>query len=586
MAQKIEIEDQITVGALADKLMMPVSRLITELMKNGVMATVNERVDFDTAEIMVSEMGLDFELVQQPATKPIIARNKDPISEHAVSRPPVVAMMGHVDHGKTSLLDVIRGAHVASHEAGGITQHISAYNIKHDNRSITFLDTPGHEAFAVIREHGARLTDVAIIVVAADDGVKPQTIEAIRFARQAGVKIIVAINKIDKQGADLNRVKQELADQNLLIEAWGGDTVAVEVSAKTGAGIDNLLDIILLVADVEDLRAETDGPASGLIIEAHTEQGRGCVAHALVESGTLKRSDFVVAGSSYGRIRNLESPEGEALISATPSMPVVMTGFKTVPEFGDQFVVVANEKAARMQAGQSANNAKTSSGRMDLSGSDLLHIINRSHQLNAFNVVIKADVQGSLQSVLGSLKALGSDEVAVNIVGSGIGPINENDLQIALGNQTIIYGFNVDTPANVKRLASRDKIIIRQYQIIYELIDDVRAELNKLLVPNIVENTTGRLQVKAVFRTTAAQIICGGEVTKGRLICPAYGRITRGDQALGEVEITNLKRGPQDTKEVEQGEMCGLSFTTTAKIDLQENDRIEVFTRQAVERQL
>ncbi|MGH7237574.1 MAG: translation initiation factor IF-2, partial [Candidatus Saccharimonadales bacterium] len=384
----------------------------------------------------------------------------------------------------------------------------------------------------------------------------------------------------------VNQLYQQLAEQNLLVEAWGGDIVAVDVSAKTKAGIDNLLDIILLVADVEDLRAEATGPARGLIIEAHTEQGRGCVAHALVESGTLKRGDFVVAGASYARVRNLESPEGEPLIAATPSTPVVMTGFKTVPEFGDEFMVVANEKDARLQASQSAITGKASRNRLDLSGSDLLRIINRSNQLQGFNVVVKADVQGSLQSVLGSLKALGNEEVAVNVVGAGIGSINENDLHLAHDNRTVIYGFNVGVPPNIKRLASRDKISIRQYQIIYELIDDVHGELSKLLVPKIVEESIGRLQVKAVFKTTKNEVICGGEVTKGKLICPAFGNLSRGDEKLGEVEITNLKRGPQDTKEVPEGEMCGLSFKTASKIDLQINDRIEVFTRRAVERQL
>src|SRR5665213_900298 len=350
MASKIELQDYITVGNLAEKLMVPVSRLITELMKNGVMATVNERIDFDTAQIIVDELGLDIELVKQVKGETPTARIKERPQEHAVSRPPVVAVMGHVDHGKTSLLDAIRSADVVKHEAGGITQHISAYQIAHNGRKITFLDTPGHEAFAAIRKHGAHLTDLAVIVVAADDGIKPQTIEAIRFAKQAGVKIIVAVNKIDKEGADVNHIKQQLSEQELVIEEWGGDTVLVEVSAKTKVGITNLLDMILLVSDVEDLRAVTEGPATGLIIEAHTEQGRGPVAHALVENGTLKRGDYLVAGGTYAKVRNLESPEGVALINATPSTPVLITGLKTLPEFGDSFEVVTDEKIARSKA--------------------------------------------------------------------------------------------------------------------------------------------------------------------------------------------------------------------------------------------
>ena len=302
MSRTIEIEDMITVGTLADRLSLPVTRLIAELFKNGVMATVNERIDFDTAQIIVEELGLEVELARKAQEVAVPVREKRAVSDDAEPRPPVVAVMGHVDHGKTSLLDAIRGAQVAKGEAGGITQHISAYQIAHNDRKITFLDTPGHEAFAAIREHGAHLTDIAIIVVAADDGIKPQTIEAIRFARKAGVKIIVAINKIDKEGADPNRVKQQLSEQNLLVEEWGGDTVVVEVSAKTRAGIDNLLDMILLVSDVEDYRAEAKGSAVGLVIEAHVQQGKGPIANALIEEGTIKVGDFVVSGTTYAKI--------------------------------------------------------------------------------------------------------------------------------------------------------------------------------------------------------------------------------------------------------------------------------------------
>jgi translation initiation factor IF-2 len=586
MAQKIELEDNITVGTLAEKLTIPVSRLITELMKNGIMATVNERIDFDTAEIIISELGLDVELAEKDEEQPIITRTPKKIGEHAVSRPPVAAVMGHVDHGKTSLLDAIRSSQVAKGEAGGITQHISAYQVTHNGRSITFLDTPGHEAFAAIREHGAHLTDVAIIVVAADDGVKPQTIEAIRFARQAGVKIIVAINKVDKEGADANRIKQQLADQNLLIEEWGGDTVVVEVSAKTKLGIDNLLDMILLVSDVEDLRAEVDGPATGLIIEAHTEKGRGPIAHALVESGTLKRGDFVVAGATYAKIRNLESPEGSVLLSATPSTPVVISGFKSLPEFGDEFGVVSDEKAARAQAEQAGNSRENSHGQRDLSSNDLIRIIDQKNQQQPFNVIVKADVQGSLTSVLDSLKALDTEEVATRIVSSGAGPVSDNDIRLANTSSAIIYAFSVATPTNIKRLANRDKVTIREYAVIYELIDDVKAELSKLLVPKIVENELGTLVVKGIFNTTKTEIICGGEVTKGKLTVPALARITRGKEDIGEVEVTNLKRGPQDAKEVVEGEMCGLSLKTQNRIEIQEGDIISLFRRETVERQL
>lgn len=585
MARTIEIEDMITVGTLAEKLMLPVTKLIGELMKNGVMVTVNERIDFDTAQIIVGELGLDVQLSKKVVAQVVPTRDKTKVSDKAISRPPVVAVMGHVDHGKTSLLDAIRSAQVAKGEAGGITQHISAYQIEHNDRKITFLDTPGHEAFAAIREHGAHLTDIAIIVVAADDGIKPQTIEAIRFARKAGVRIIVAINKIDKEGADINRVKQQLAEHELLVEEWGGDTVVQPVSAKTGEGIPALLDMILLVTDVEDLRAEVEGPSTGLIIEAHMEQGRGPIANALIEEGTLHVGDFVVAGTTYAKVRALEGTDGKSLKQATPSTPVVIAGFKNLPEFGDEYNVVKNEKEARAQAEAAQQQRKTNAGR-DMSSSELLRIINRSNQINELNIIIRADVQGSLTSVIDSLKALDNDEVAVNIVSSGVGTITENDLHRAGTGNAIIYGFNVTAPANIKRLASRDKIDIRLFSIIYELIDDVKEGLTKLLAPEIVETDLGRLVVRGIFKTTKTEVICGGEVTKGKLTAPATARVMRGSEQLAEVEVTGLKRGPQEAKEVFEGEMCGLSLRTTSRLELEEGDHIELFARSTVTRTL
>ena len=347
MANTIELEDTITVGDLADKLTLPVTKLITELMKMGVMVTVNERIDFETAQIIVQELGLDIELAKNEDDNLVFERRKTKIDGHkTVPRPPVVAVMGHVDHGKTSLLDAIKDSSVVTGEAGGITQHISAYQVKHNGRLITLLDTPGHEAFAAIREHGAQLTDLVVIVVAADDGVKPQTIEAIRFAKKAGVKIIVAINKIDKTTADSNRIKQQLAEQDVMVEGWGGDVVAVEVSAKAKTGINELLDMILLVSDVEELEAYSDIPAFGLVIESHMEKGRGSVAEVLVEGGILKVGDFIVAGSTYARIRNLQSTDGQIITEASPSTPVIISGFKNLPSFGDEFNVVKDEKSS------------------------------------------------------------------------------------------------------------------------------------------------------------------------------------------------------------------------------------------------
>lgn len=585
MATTIEINDMITVGSLAEELKLPVSRVITELMKSGVMATVNERIDFDTAQIIVEELGLDIVLKRKVEELTVPVREKKVI-EGGVERPPVVAVMGHVDHGKTSLLDAIRGGTVAKEEAGGITQHISAYQIEHSKRAITFLDTPGHEAFAAIREHGALLTDIVIIVVAADDGVKPQTVEAIRFATKAGARIIVAINKMDKEGANPNQAKQQLSEHNLLVEEWGGDIVAVEVSAKTKDGIDKLLDMILLVADVEDLRAEDKGSAKGLIIEAHVQQGRGPLARALVEAGTLKKGQFIVTGGTYAKIRTLEDSYGNPITEAQPSSPVTITGFKALPEFGDEFEVVENEKVARRLAEQVHGVRKNKAGAQDISGGELIRLINRSNKLQEFNIILKADVQGSLTSVSDSLKAIDTDEVATRIVKSGAGVINESDIHLAQTSGAIIYGFHVDAPSNIKRLASRDGVQLRMFKVIYELIDDVRDELTKLLAPEIKETELGRLIVRGVFNSTKAEIICGGEVTKGKLVSPALARVTRDDEVLAEVEITNLKRGPQDAKEVFEGEMCGLNITTKTKLEIQEGDRIEAFTRETVARSL
>jgi translation initiation factor IF-2 len=575
MARTIEIEDMITVGALAEKLSLPATRLIGELMKNGVMATINERIDI--------EVTLSRKVQAQPVT---VREKRRTDSDTAVSRPPVVAVMGHVDHGKTSLLDAIRGAQVAKGEAGGITQHISAYQISHNNRAITFLDTPGHEAFAAIREHGAHLTDIAIIVVAADDGIKPQTVEAIRFARKAGVRIIVALNKIDKEGADANRVKQQLAEHELLPEEWGGDTVIVEVSAKTKQGIDALLDMVLLVTDVEEFKAEAEGQARGLIIESHLEQGKGPVANALIEEGTLKIGEFIVAGTTYAKIRTLDSTSGESLKQATPSTPVVIAGFKNLPEFGDEFIVVKDEKAARILSEQAGNDKSGAAARNDMSGSELIRMINRNNKVHELNVIIRADVQGSLTSVVDSLKALDTDEVVVHIVSSGVGSITENDLHTAGTSNAIIYGFNVQAPTNIKRLASRDKVIIKLYNVIYELIDDVKEGLTELLPPEIIETDLGRLIVRGIFKTTKTEVICGGEVTKGKLVAPSLARLMRDDAVVAEVEVTNLKRGPQDAKEVFEGDMCGVNIKTANRLDVQEGDRLEFFKRETVARTL
>lgn len=587
MGRVIQLDDMTTVGTLAERLDMPASKLIGELFKNGVVATVNEKLDFDTASIIVAEIDPEVTLEHTPKAEVVTERNRKVTnSKDAKARPPVVAVMGHVDHGKTSLLDAIRGAKVAEGEAGGITQHISAYQITHQDRLITFLDTPGHEAFSALREHGARLTDIVIIVVAADDGVKPQTEEAIRFARQSNAKIIVAINKIDKEGANIERTKQQLAEQNLLVEEWGGDTVVVPVSAKTKQGIDQLLDMILLMTDVEELKADENVPAEGLVIESHMEQGKGPVAAALVEQGILKPGAYIAAGQSYAKIRTLLDSAGKPLTEAGPSTPVIITGFKILPQFGDEFHVYANEKEARAAADTSAITSKSSISQSGMTSSDLLRMITKKNTLSELNVIIKADVQGSLTSVVDSLKTLDNDEVATRVVGSGVGNISENDIHMAEASDAIIYGFNVQIPVNIKQAALRQKVRVRTFTVIYELLDDVKENLSSLLAPEVVENELGRLVVKGVFKTGKDEIICGGEVTKGKVVSGCLAKVIRDKEELAEVQVTSVKRGAQEVKEVLEGEMCGLQLKLNQKLVIEEGDRLEFLTRETVTRTL
>ena len=587
-ATTIEIDALTTVGDLAEKLSVPVTNLIGELFKNGMMVTVNEKVDFDTAQIIVGELGLDIELTQRDnGEQSPIKREKSSTDPNATERPPVIAVMGHVDHGKTSLLDTIRGGKVAEGESGGITQHISAYQIVHTNdRPVTFLDTPGHEAFAALREHGAHLTDLAVIVVAADDGIKPQTLEAIRFAKKAGVKMLIAANKMDKPAADLNRLKQQLAEQELLPEDWGGDTIVMPVSAKTGDGVSELIDMIFLMADVEELKALDSGVAKGLVIESHMETGRGPIAVTLVEHGTLKKGDYLVAGGAFGKARTLHDTNGKEITEAGPSTPVRISGFKTLPDFGDVFEVAKNEKEAKKLAASTAQEKKNSGKSSNVSDSELLRIISQKNQLQELLVVVKADVQGSLTSVIDSLKTLGTDEVAVRVIGSGIGAINENDLHLAASSNAIVYGFHVTTPPGLRQVAARDQVSVRLYEVIYELLDDAKAELSELLAPEVIETELGTLKVKKVFKTTQKEVIAGGEVTKGSLKAPAKVKVIRDKEVVVEVEASRLQRGPQEVKEVPQGEECGVTLQTESKLSLQEGDNLAFFTRELKERTL
>lgn len=589
MAQKtLVIPGMITVGELAAQLDLPVTKLIGELFKNGIMATVNQRIDMETAQIIVDELGLDVELKQKDEqAAATAAKNERASSDKAQERAPIVAVMGHVDHGKTSLLDAVLNMKVVSGEAGGITQHIAAYQTEHNGRKITLLDTPGHEAFSALRQHGAALTDVVVIVVAADDGVKPQTIEAIKFAQQANARIVVAINKVDKPDADVNRVKTQLAtDHQLTPEEWGGDTIMVEVSAKERTNLDKLLEMILLVADLEELKAETDGNAEGLIIESHMEQGRGAVVSMLVEHGILKPGTFLVAGNTYAKVRTLQDFAGKPIKEAGPSTPATVTGFKEIPEFGDRFVAVANEKLARALATKHQNEAKEDVQSSAISSTDLLQLMNRRKEKQLVNMILRADVQGSLTSVADSLKLLESPEVAPRIISSGVGNISENDIRMAQSADAVVYGFNVQLPPAVKRLAQRDKVPVRLYKIIYELIDDAKLTMESLLAPEVVETEIGKLTIKGIFRTSKDEVICGGEVTQGKIVPNVLARIKRGDEQIAEVEVTHVQRQQQEVKEVFEGDMCGMQLKTKGKLLLQEGDKLEIFTRALVKRSL
>ncbi len=581
------IADSITVGELAETLNLPVTQLVGELFKNGIVATINQRIDFETAEIIVEELGLDVELRRKEAETASIQRLHKP-SEAASERPPIVAVMGHVDHGKTTLLDTILGTKTVTSEAGGITQHISAYQTIRNGRPITLLDTPGHEAFAALRQHGAALTDVVIIVVAADDGVMPQTVEAIRFARSANARIVVAINKMDKEGANPDMVKAQLASEHQLNpEEWGGDTIMVPISAKMNEGIDKLLDMVLLVADMEELKADTDVPAEGLVIEAHMEKGKGSVVNLLVEQGMLKPGHFLVAGTAYGKVRTLVDFAGKTLKEAGPSTPVTVTGFKELPQFGDVFTIVKNEKEARLMVERTKIEAERNAASTNVTGADILKMMTQKHDTQDLNVIVKADVQGSLTSVMDSLRLVDTKgQITLRIIGSGVGNVNESDVRLAESSDAIIYGFNIELPPAVKRLAMRDKVQIRLYRVIYELLDDARQSMEQMLAPEVVETEVGKLTVKGVFRTMKEEVICGGEVTSGKVMPNVLARVLRGGEQIAEVEVTNVQRQQQEAKEVFEGEMCGLSLKTVKKLIVEEGDKLEFFTRELVKRTL
>ena len=588
----LQIPDMITVGDLAEKLGIPVVKLVGELFKNGIMATVNQRIDFETAEIIIEELGIDVKIVKKDVDAVDPEKYEIHLSKNAKPRPPIVAVMGHVDHGKTTLLDNILGMKKASGEAGGITQHISAYQTVHNGRTITLLDTPGHEAFAALRQHGATLTDVVVIVVAADDGVKPQTVEAIKFARSANAKIVVAINKMDKPTANPNLVKTQLASEyDLNPEEWGGDTVMVEVSALTGQNVNKLLDMVLLVADMEELKADYNVPAEGLVIESNLEKGRGAVVRLLIENGTLNKGDFIVAGSAWGKVRTLEDWSGKQMKQAGPSTPATVTGFRDVPPFGTHIEEVKNEREAKALAAKHYDEEVRSTANANITGADLLKMMNRETEQQEASFVVKADVQGSLTSVVDSLKLLETDEVAVKIVASGVGDITEGDIRAASSSNATIYGFNVNLPAQVKRLAARAHVEVRLFKIIYELLDDAKSAMSALLPDEVVETHLGELDVQGVFRTTKTEIIAGGKVTEGRLLPHTQAKVRRGKgkkaELLGEVELVSLRREKNEASDIVEGEMCGVELALNGqKLTLELGDRLEVFKRELKARSL
>ena len=583
------IGSSITVGELASTLNLSVTTLIGELFKNGIAATINQKIDFETATIIVEELGIDAKLVQKEEESKPKTKTFHKASDKAVVRPPIVAVMGHVDHGKTSLLDSILDTEVVSSEAGGITQHISAYQTTHNDRKITFLDTPGHEAFAALRQHGAILTDVVIIVVAADDGVKPQTVEAIRFARNANAKIIVAINKIDKDTANPQLVKTQLASEHgLNPEEWGGDTIMVEISAKKKLNLDTLLDNVLLIADMEDLKADDFGPAEGLVIEAHKEVGKGSVVSLLIGQGKMTPSNYIVAGGTYGKVRTLLDYKSEPIKSAGPSTPVTITGFKALPEFGDSFFIAKNEKEAKNMAQKAKLEKDQAAAETNVTSADILKKMNQKYDSQEFNVIVKADVQGSLTSVVDSLRLIDTnEEIILRLVGSGIGNISENDVRLAADENTIIYGFNVEMSSSVKKLANRYGVQVRIYKIIYELLDDARTAMEDMLTPEVKETQIGKLDVKGVFKTTKNEIIAGGEVKSGKIYSGLLARVHRKKELVAEnLELEKVKREQTDAKEVHEGDMCGISLKTDKKINIEEGDKIDFYTKEVVKRKL
>ncbi len=583
---KLGSED-ITVGELAGKMKRPAAELIRKLIDLGVMASINQAIDADTAALIATELGFTVEQATPP--KPVYENPFDepsPVDDPSqlLSRPPVVTVMGHVDHGKTSLLDAIRQTNVTAQEAGGITQHIGAYQVEIMGQTITFLDTPGHEAFTAMRARGAKATDIAILVVAADDGIMPQTIEAINHAKAAGVPIIVAVNKIDKPGANPDRVKQQLTEHGLVPEEWGGETICVNVSALKKQGIDDLLTSILTLSELAEFRANPDKPARGVVIESKIDKGRGPVATVLIHEGTLTVGDAVLAGVTAGKVRAMTNDKGRRLKSAGPSAPVEIVGLPDAPGAGEQFMVVADEKMARNYAELLRTKKRDAEMKtvQRVSLDDLFDKI-KEGQLKQLSIVLKADVQGSVEALRQALSKLGNEEVSVAVIHEGVGPVNESDILLASASDAIIIGFNVRPDASTRKIAEQHNVDIRLYRVIYDAIEDVEKAIKGLLAPVFKEVVLGQAEVRQVFRVTKVGTIAGCYLTDGKITRQAKVRLLRGGVVIFEGQIDSLKRFKDDVREVAAGYECGIGLAGFN--DIKEGDLIEAYIIEQVARQ-
>ena len=578
----VEIGETITVKELAEKLGKPTADVIKTLIFTGVMAAINQEIDFATAE-KVCEKYECLVVKKEEKEELEVVEEEEVVEENLVKRPPIVTVMGHVDHGKTSLLDAIRKANVTAHEAGGITQHIGAYTVNLNGEKLTFLDTPGHEAFTAMRARGAQVTDVVILVVAADDGIMPQTKEAISHCKAAEVPMIVAINKIDRPGANIDRVKQELTEYELVAEDWGGDTICVPVSAKTGENLEQLLEMVLLTSEMGELKADPKRKAKGTVIEAKLDKGRGAVATLLIQNGTLHVGDSILVGSTYGRIRAMFDDKGKSIKAAGPSIPVEILGLSEVPSAGDRFTVVKDEKTARNMAETRKQKIKDesfhSANRVSLE--DLYNQIQEG-TVKELGIIVKADVQGSVQAIKQSLEKLSTEDVKVRVIHGGVGAITETDVTLATASNALLIGFNVRPDSNATVIADKEGVEIKTYRIIYDAIEDVKSAMIGMLDPEYKEVVNGKAEVRMVYKISNIGTIAGCYVTDGKIIRNSEVRVIRDGIVIFESTLASLKRFKDDAKEVAKGYECGLSIEKFN--DLKEGDIIESFTMEAIKR--